>query len=532
MADILIIDDQDRLMDLLARFVPEHRYLGPARSYAEAVEILEGSRRSLDLVLLDVHFDRPADELLGVEPSMSDREVEGLRRRQGLLILRQLRRRVKDLPVILTTARDEISIEDLAEAEGADETTYFLEDDHIDVRSLKAQIARILDARQGHVFEGPIYWGRHLSMQRLRQRLSILARGRLPIMLLGPTGTGKSMLARHFVHPRTGRSGRFVSVDLSTVPRDLAAAHLFGAVRGAYTGAVGDRMGAFESANGGTLFLDEIGNLPSDGQKLLLSVLQEGTITRIGDLKERPVDVKLVVATCEDLPAKVAQGEFRADLYMRLNPAAAVRLPPLSERGLDLGALLRHSLGQALKGAGLTELVREVRAMSRLGEGSVKIHSGGGVPDPERGTLWLLWPERTMRLLRGHAWPGNLREFAMVTENAALVALAEAASVEGGQRADVVQVRPKLVQELLHVARPPTTRSGKVVPVTLSPAESLNQVSQDCERQYFRRLWFENEGDFSAMAALLLGDPDAGRKVQLRFNQLGLKVRDLKAELA
>lgn len=519
MADLLLIDDQDRLHDLLARFMPEHRLMGPARSWDEARDLIEGARGRVDLVLLDVHFDRPGHELLGFDPAMSQAQIQSLQRRQGLLILRQLRRRFRDLPVILTTAREELSPGLDTEASQADETTYFLDHDDIDVRSLKAQISRILQARDGREIEGPIYWGRDLAVQRLRQRLGVLARGRLPIMLFGATGTGKSLLARHFVHPRTGRSGRFVSVDLSTMPADLMAAHLFGAARGAYTGAVADRVGAFEAASGGTLFLDEIGNLSLDAQKLLLTVLQEGRVTRIGDLKERPVDVKLVVATCEDLAAKVEKGTFRADLYMRLNPAAAVSLPTLAERSIDYGSLLRHSLEHALSRPGLADLVREVAEQADLSGGQVQIHTGGGVPESRPETLWILWPERSMRALRGHSWPGNLREFSMAVENAALVALAEAASAVVGDRADVVQVRPRILQELLQVPRSTGERSGRVIPVVLQPSSSLNKVSQDCERQYFHRLWVEHQGDFSAMAQVLLGDPDAARKVQLRFNQ-------------
>ena len=118
-------------------------------------------------------------------------------------------------------------------------------------------------------------------MRQVRQRLSTLARGRLPVTLTGPTGTGKSLIARHFIHPKSGRRGKFVSVDLATLPKDLVAAHLFGSLRGAYTGSVADRAGAFEQANGGTLFLDEIGNLSIEVQKMLLTVLQEGVVTRL-----------------------------------------------------------------------------------------------------------------------------------------------------------------------------------------------------------------------------------------------------------
>jgi transcriptional regulator with GAF, ATPase, and Fis domain len=374
-------------------------------------------------------------------------------------------------------------------------------------------------------------------MRRIRARLHVLARGRLPVILGGPTGTGKSLIARHVVHARSARRGKFVAVDLSTLPRDLVAAQLFGSTRGAYTGSVADRKGAFEEADGGTLFLDEIGNLPEDVQKMLLTVLQEGVVTRIGDTVERRVDVKLVVATHEDLPGLVRAGRFRADLYMRLNPACTVVLPPLVARRGDFQALLTWVAMRAIESAQLLGLVQEYRERAGLGPGTatqpageVSVALAGDVPAAVPNRLVLLFPDRTQRLLRRHRWPGNLREFAMVVENALTFTFAELASLHGGARADVVQVRPKLVRDLLRAVRVdrPTDTDGWRCEIVLRPDPTLNHLAQDVERQYFTRLWEQEDGDFAAMARILMGDETAARKVQLRFNQLGLKVRELK----
>ncbi len=535
MADILLIDDQDRYAELCRRTIPEHRFRGPARSFREAVEVLTRSRGRVDLVLLDVHFDVPESDLLGWKAGMDRRAVDGLRRRQGLEILRALRQRWPDLPVILMTSREELALERGAEEHAAEEYTYFLDDDYVDARALRAQIGGIVEARRGGERDGPIFWGHAIAMRRLRQRLGILARGRLPVTLTGPTGTGKSLLARHFVHARSGRTGRFVAVDLSTMPAELMSAHLFGSLKGAYTGSIGDRVGAFEAANGGTLFLDEIGNLSMAAQKMLLSVLQEGVVTRLGDLRERNVDVKLVVATNEDLAEKVRAGEFRSDLYMRLNPAAQVRLPTLSERNVDFNSLLDHCIEQALVRPVLRDLIDEYRQRNHLPGNEVRVHAGRGVPEAVDGVLHLLFPERAMRHLKAHTWPGNLREFAMTVENAVLFALAEVLEVAGGDRADVVQVRPKWVRELIiDVPRPgfqPESDAGWGFRVGIDAQETLNKVSQSCERQVYEALYMDKNGDFAQMADVLLGDAGAARKVQLRFNQLGLKVRELKARL-
>lgn len=529
MADILLVDDQDRYIELCRKSLPHHRYRGPARNLAEALEILSRARGRVDLVLLDVHFDISTENLIGFEPGMSERAVVNLKRRQGVEILKALRARYPDLPVVLMTSRDEVALEVVADP--AQDFTYFLDDDEVDASSLSTQIDAIMAGRRGRESEGPIFWGKGLQMRSVRRQLEILALGRLPVVLLGPTGTGKSLIARHFVHERSGRKGRFVAVDLSTLPSELMSAHLFGSVRGAYTGSVADRVGAFEAADNGTLFLDEVGNLTVQAQKMLLSVLQEGRITRLGDLKERSVDVKVVVATNEDLRKRVAEGTFRADLYMRFNPATSVTLPSLVEREHDLKRLIAFSVEGALKRPYLQGLIEEHAQRHRLDVKSVEVQfQPGEMPDDALG---LLFPERTLRLLRGHRWPGNLREFAMTIENAVLFALAETAGASRGPSARVVQIRPKLVRDLLAAAPSEVQMcDGQTIQVALRAAPSLNKVAQECERQYFEQLYLLERGDFSAMASVLLGDPEGARKVQLRFNQLGLKVRELKARLS
>ena len=531
MADILVIDDLDRTFELCRRAIPEHRYHGPARSWGEAEAALKKLRARVDVALLDVNFDIPADELVGLPTNADDRALERSRRRQGLEILARLRTRYPDLPVILMTSRDDLPLEREAELLDAQEYTYFLDDDYVDAHALRAQIQNIMRARRGAVRDGPIFWGQSLKVRQIRQSLAILSRGRLPVIMAGPTGTGKSLLARHFIHERSHRRGAFVAVDLATMPRDLMSAHLFGSVRGAYTGSIADRKGAFEAADGGTLFLDEVGNLSEEAQRMLLTVLQEGAVTRLGDTRERRVDVKLVVATNEDLGEMVRQGRFRADLFMRLNPACTVQLPPLRDRMEDLEILLEFCVESALSSRYLDELVANYLSRAGLEGARVQAVTGGDVPPRTDGVVWALFSEQVMRQLRRHRWPGNLREFAMTIENALTFTLAELATVVPGQRADVIMVRPKLIRDLLRAVRmePPEQDGGWKHPISIKPHDTLNALSQSVERQYFVALYLQEEGDFSAMARVLMGDTRHARKVQLRFNQLGLRVRDLKA---
>jgi two-component system nitrogen regulation response regulator GlnG len=221
---------------------------------------------------------------------------------------------------------------------------------------------------------------------------------------------------------------------------------------------------------------------------------------------------------------------------MRLNPACAVRLPSLVERKLDLARLLEFAVGQILTAGHLSGQLHELRAQQGLEGEAVEVAIGKPLPEARPGVLVLLFPRRSMDALQKHRWPGNLREFAMVVENAIALALAEAVSAGqvDAERSDVVQVRSKILRDQLRAVmtlEPERELEGLRIPVRLSAQSGLNKVAQDVERQYFTELYMRHRGDFSGIATVLLGDADASRKVQLRFNQLGLKVRDLKERI-
>ena len=539
MATILVIDDQDRTIDMCRRVMPEHDWHGPARGWGEAEAAMKDLGRGVGMVLLDVNFDLPAEALLGLEDEPSERSIRVAKRRQGYRILERLRTVAPNVPVVLMTAQDGAGMEAAAEQFGATEYTYFLDHEDIDAHSLRGQVEGILRRRIGASADGPIFWGRSAAMRAIRTRLETFSRGRLPVMLLGPTGSGKSLIARHFVHKKSRRDGKFISVDLSTLPADLVAAHLFGSVRGAYTGSIADRSGAFEDAHGGTLFIDEVANLTMEAQKMLLAVLQERVVTRVGDTRERHVDVKLVVATNEDLTGLVAEGRFRADLYMRLNPASAIELPALKDRGTDWGRLTRFAVDRIGAEGYLMGLLDEYAGLTGQSVNGIVAHVGDQAPDPVDGMVQFWFPKPTMACIREHSWPGNLREFSMAVENALTLSLAEAIASGGHARrtdegrSDVVQVRPKLVRDQLLAVRMDRSAeaSRKTMGIELRAMSGLNKVAQDVERQYFSTLYLEHQGDFAAMASVLLGDRDAARKVQLRFNQLGLRVRDMKERI-
>lgn len=198
--------------------------------------------------------------------------------------------------------------------------------------------------------------GRSAKTQQVLQNIEKVAVGRWPVLVLGETGTGKDLVARS-IHA-AGGSGPFITIDCSSLVGPLMESELFGHARGAFTGAVGSKLGLIEMANGGTAFFDEIGELPLDMQAKLLRVLQEKEFRPVGSLQQRRSDFRIVAATNRDLAKEVERGTFRRDLYYRLN-VVTLRLAPLRERTDDLNPLIDHFLRMYGNNHVLTPEVRD-----------------------------------------------------------------------------------------------------------------------------------------------------------------------------
>ena len=542
---LLIVDDGDRYAELLHRFLRDYDYVtrcelpGPcwdcarragctlthAHDLAEAEAALARTD-DVDAVLLDVAFDIPVERLA---PS-SEPDLQRRRRLQGLDILKALRRRRRDLPVVLMTSHDELALEDAAELVDGDEYVTVAGADTFDARAIGLLIERVVRAHREVPEARGYLWGRATEMARLRRDALALARTSLPILLLGETGTGKSALAERVIHPATGRKGPFVAIDLSAIPATLVAAELFGTARGAFSGAV-DRAGVLEAAHGGTLLLDEIGNLPLEAQRMLLLAIENGRVTRLGEAAPRAVDVKLVAATNTDLPALVAAGSFRADLYARLNPTARLRLPPLRSRSSDIEELVGAFVQRAFSGGVDRSLLAEYAAAAKLPAASGVAVAFGRAPG-KPAQITFVFPSSSLAAMRAHPWPGNVRELALVVSNAALFALSDAlAAAKRGRAATasaprIVPVPAQLVRRLMTSAAPDGAKGGDIS-LRLQPRSGLRDVARDLERQLYEQLHRASDGDFAAMAKRLLGvgTPAAARRVRLRFNQLGLRAR-------
>jgi two-component system, NtrC family, response regulator AtoC len=233
----------------------------------------------------------------------------------------------------------------------------------LEQRRLKSENAYLRSQlEERYRFEGVI--GKSRPMARLFQLLETVAPTNSTILITGETGTGKEVVARaiHLNGPR--RMHRFVALNCSAIPETLLEAELFGHVRGAFTGAVGNRQGRLEQAHKGTVFLDEVGTMSAALQMKLLRVLQEREFERVGDSHTTKVDVRVIAATNSDLARMVAEGQFREDLFYRLN-VIPVHLPPLRERKEDIPLLVQHFLAILRNGAP-TSLTVSQEAMRRL----------------------------------------------------------------------------------------------------------------------------------------------------------------------
>lgn len=548
---ILLIDDGEAYARAVGR-LPDLELLDPGAADGlrrlpdgpAALAWLADHRDRVDVVLLDMRFDVPAERLLplpeavrkvaGAEPPKADQSLRRRRRFQGVAILWAIREQFPNLPVVVLTAVEDLSLVDAGDELAQQSLTYVLDGEDLDALRIRVHTA-LAESRRAQE-DADILWGQDAAMGAVRRRLSVLARGRLPVILEGETGTGKSFLAERWLHARSGRPGPFVVLDLATIPTDLIPAHLFGATRGAYTGAVTDRKGVFELAHEGTLFIDEIQNVPLEVQKQLLLVLQDQKVRPLGSNREVPVDVKVVAASNVPLGEAVRSGRFRPDLYMRLSPATRVELPPLRLRPKDLAFLARRFVDGAARDSDIAALRSQVAQSVGLSAKAPLKLVVGREGHGEEGALQLALPRPAWSRLEAHTWPGNLRELDMVMHNLVTFTLVAAVDAIGAGlelQSPRLQVDPGLVADLL--AGAPTLAAHDTAPVDpdvfavrVTPGTTLNAVAAEVERQYCLKLFEQTGGDFTALAERLLGDPERARAVRLRFNQLGIKVRELR----
>ena len=393
-------------------------------------------RRLLELALRSLgHEVAQADDgesaLAALGESAFDLVITDLRmpRLDGLAMLRALRERGDDTPVIVLTAHG--SIESAVEAMKLGAIDYVIRPFEMETIELAVTRALALEvvARENRFLRDEVargwddFIGESPAMQALYRLVRQVAPARSSVLVVGETGTGKELVARA-LHRASGRRGLFVAVNCAAIPADLLESELFGHARGAFTGALRERVGKFELASGGTIFLDEITEMATALQAKLLRVLQEGTFESLGTNTSTTVDLRVVAATNRDPQAAVDAGMLRRDLYYRLN-VVRIDVPLLQERQGDIAVLAAHFLARYATGLG--------RAVPRL-------------------------TAEALRCLEAYAWPGNVRELQNVMERAAV--LCEGTEVTLDQL-------PAEIADLTQTASPPAAQRNADDPLSL-----------------------------------------------------------------
>jgi two-component system, NtrC family, nitrogen regulation response regulator GlnG len=311
----------------------------------------------------------------------------------GLDLIPRIRRIRPELPVIVMSAQSTLTTAVQATQRGA----FDYLPKPFDLKDLLAVVDRALkqpiapsgtpEAAKPAPDDALPLIGRSPAMQEIYRIIARLTTTDLTVMINGESGAGKELVARALHDYGRRRQGPFVAINMAAIPRELIESELFGHERGAFTGATNRHVGRFEQANGGTLFLDEIGDMPPEAQTRLLRVLQEGEFTTVGGRQPIRANARIVAATHRDLRALIRSGQFREDLFYRLN-VVPIRLPPLRERPDDIPALAQHFLGKA-QSEGLPAKTLDPGAMA---------------------------------LLSAYRWPGNVRELEnLIRRLAALV---------------------------------------------------------------------------------------------------------------
>lgn len=364
MPNILIVDDDATFCLMLKTFLQKKGFV-----VKEAFSFTEGLKNVLsspfDVILTDIR--------------LPDRD--------GLELLREVKLKSPQTPVILMTGYGDIRTAVQAIKLGAFEyVTKPVNPDEI-LYTIHSSLKDGIDNGKKATNSNDYVTGISELSVKLSEYISLVAPTNMSVLILGESGTGKEYVARK-IHNESIRSTKpFVAIDCGALPKDLSASELFGHVKGSFTGAFSDKTGQFKEASGGTIFLDEIGNLSYEVQIQLLRAIQERKIKPVGGNKEIPVDVRIIAATNEELTKAVQKGDFREDLYHRLNEFT-LTVPRLSDRPADLMIFANHFLQKANQ-----ELTRSVEEFDSA----------------------------VIQAFKSYSWPGNIRELKNVVRRSALL---------------------------------------------------------------------------------------------------------------
>lgn len=432
-APILVIDDDNSIRWVLTEALQEEGFrVQTAADANQARELLLQQRFSV--VLSDIRM--PGDD--------------------GLTLLKELKQTHAELPVIIMTAHSDLESAVNAYEFGAFDylPKPFDVDQAIELVQRAAQTQNEAKDQNTPAEAPPSIIGEAPAMQEVFRAIGRLSRSNISVLINGASGTGKELVARALHQHSRRASGPFVALNMAAIPKDLIESELFGHEKGAFTGASQRYLGRFEQADGGTLFLDEIGDMPLETQTRLLRVLSEGSFYRVGGTKPVRANVRVIAATHQDLAARVDKGEFREDLFHRIN-VIRIQLPELKDRISDIPLLAKHFLAQAAK-----ELEAEAKQLSREAEKKLMhYHWPGNVRQLENVCRWLMVMSSGREILASDLPPevsgsghGNNATAQPVTHWQSALRQSLLQQVEAGDQQALERVQEELEQLLIETA--------------------------------------------------------------------------------
>ncbi|MBT0653680.1 sigma-54-dependent transcriptional regulator [Geomobilimonas luticola] len=376
-ATILVVDDEESIRTSLVGILEDEGYA--TQCAVDGVEALELAKKELpDLVLLDIWMPRL----------------------DGMDTLKKLKELYPDLAVVMMSGHGTIETAVRSTKMGA----YDFIEKPLSLEKVIVTVANVLNMRRlreendslrGQVLQDHEMVGSSSPLRQLREEITLVAPSDASVLITGENGTGKELVARaiHYHSPR--RDNPFMEINCAAIPEELIESELFGHERGAFTGAVAQKKGKFELADGGTIFLDEIGDMSVKTQAKVLRVLQERKFERVGGTRTLEVDVRIVAATNKVLEDEIRAGNFREDLFYRLN-VVSLKVPPLRERSDDIPALIVHFLQMFSR--------REGRQLKMM------------VPE-------------AVALMKQYDWPGNVRELKNIIERLVIMTAGQTISL-------------------------------------------------------------------------------------------------------
>lgn len=376
MSKILLIEDDISFCKLLEKFLIKKAYDVTVAFSAEEAR-LAMKKESFDLILTDLRLPD------------SD----------GIGLMSEFKTAYPEIPVILMTGYSDVNTAVKAIKNGAadyiskpfnpDEVLLVITNalKNAEAEEIPAKEKKAPKKKETTSSENEFVRGISVASKKLLDHIHLVSPTDMSVLIIGESGTGKEIIAKSIHQQSTRKNNNFIAVDCGAIPKELAASEFFGHLKGSFTGAISDKMGYFEAANGGTLFLDEIGNLSYENQIQLLRALQERKIKPVGSNKEINVDIRIITATNEDLREAVKNGDFREDLYHRINEFSILS-PSLKEREEDLMVFADYFLEKANQ-----QLNKEIIGFS---------------------------PE-VVAIFQKYNWPGNLRELQNCVKRATLL---------------------------------------------------------------------------------------------------------------